>query len=209
MMRVCKALPAMCASLTLAACALPPPEKPNDICHTFDERAIWLSAALAAEERWNIPSSIIMAFIHQESSFISDAQPGGARNWLERLNPWDRPASSAYGYAQALDGTWGDYKKETDRKFALRSNFGDAVDFIGWYNDKSARTLRIRRDDAYRLYLAYHEGHTGYRRGSYGKKPKLLKIARRVDRRKRAYARQLRACADDLDNPWYVPNFYL
>ena len=46
---------------------------------------------------------------------------------------------------------------------ADRDDFGDTIDFIGWYNNVSNEQLGIDKQDAFRLYLAYHEGHGGYR----------------------------------------------
>jgi hypothetical protein len=43
-------------------------------------------------------------------------------------------------------------------------------------------------------YLAYHEGQTGYARGSYRNKSWLLKVANKVDRRSSMYRRQLKGC---------------
>ncbi|MFT5349680.1 MAG: hypothetical protein ACI909_002229 [Planctomycetota bacterium] len=70
----------------------------------------------------------------------------------------------------------------------------NALDFIGWYNDKSHRQLGISRWNAKHLYLAYHEGRGGYSRGSYKNKPALLKIAERVERTAADYATQLKQC---------------
>lgn len=208
-MRIHRPVVVLAAALLVGACAQPPPTTPNDVCQIFEDRKGWLKAARSAEKRWNIPASVAMAFIHQESSFINDARPPSKKTKILWFIPYEVPVTTAYGYSQALDGTWDDYKKDTDRTFARRTNFKDSIDFIGWYNDKSARSLGIRRTDAYRLYLAYHEGRTGYRRGSYRQKPDLIKIARRVDKRRKLYAKQLKACARKLGNPWYIPNFYL
>ena len=46
---------------------------------------------------------------------------------------------------------------------------GDALDFIGWYNDTSHRRLGLSKGDAYSLYLAYYSGHGGYARGTWKK----------------------------------------
>ena len=53
-----------------------------------------------------------MAFILQESSYIQGAKP--ERTKLLGFIPWKRK-SSAFGYAQALDGTWERYKKEAKK----------------------------------------------------------------------------------------------
>ena len=77
------------------------------------------------------------------------------------------PRSSAYGYAQALDGTWDDYRQATGRRGADRDDFADASDFIGWYMNEAAPGERLAPHDAYNQYLAYPEGKAGYARGSY------------------------------------------
>ena len=102
--------------------------------------------------------------------------------------------SSAYGYAQALDGTWDEYRKETGRRFASRDNIGDATDFMGWYMNNTRERTGIPLNDARNQYLAYHEGQTGYLRGSYKGKTWLLNKADRLQERANMYQRQLRNC---------------
>ena len=137
------------------------------------------------KRRWGIPVEVQLAIIRNESSFRHDARP---------RSPSGGYASSAYGYPQAIDGTWEWYRDETGKRWAKRTNFADAADFVGWYANRSQRTLGISPKDAYNQYLAYHEGHTGFRRGSYRKKPWLQRYARQVDRHARAYAAQLNRC---------------
>ena len=118
-----------------------------------------------------------MAFVRHESSYRHNAKP--AYDWFLFI-PLGRP-SSAEGYAQIQDPAWQDYKKETGGLFKSRSDMEDALDFIGWYNNKSNKLLGISKWDPKQLYLAYHEGHTGYKRGTYRNKPDLIGIADRVD----------------------------
>ena len=49
--------------------------------------------------------------------------------------------------------------------------------------------------DARNQYLAYHEGHTGYARGSYRSKSWLLSVANKVDARADLYQAQLATCS--------------
>jgi hypothetical protein len=105
-------------------------------------------------------------------------------------------SSSAYGYAQAQDPAWQEYTDAIGYRAARRSNIRDALDFIGWYNDVSHQRLGLPKTDAQRLYLAYHEGHGGYARGSWRNKPQLQTIARRVAQRADTYATQLAGCED-------------
>ena len=73
----------------------------------------------------------------------------------------------------------------------------DALDFVGWYNHKTWKELGIDRTDAYRLYLAYHEGRGGYRRGTWKGKPEVQRYARRVSETTRSYQSSSRAARND------------
>ncbi|MNN39648.1 hypothetical protein D3C81_1536950 [compost metagenome] len=115
-----------------------------------------------------------MAIMKQESSFVADALP--PRDYLLWVIPWGR-VSSAYGYAQAQDPVWGEYKDATDNG-GSRDNFDDAIMFIGWYTTGTRSQLGISQWDAYNQYLAYHEGRGGYSRGSYRSKPWLMQVVK-------------------------------
>ncbi len=133
----------------------------------------------------------MMSFIYQESSFKARAKP--PRTKILWVIPGPRPAS-AYGYSQATKETWRAYKRSTGRGGADRNDFDDAVDFIGWYNDQSQRRNSIPKTDAYKLYLAYHEGQGGYAKGSYRNKQWLKDVARKVANRSSTYRTQLDKC---------------
>ena len=102
--------------------------------------------------------------------------------------------SSAYGYSQALDGTWEEYQRLEGGRGARRDDIRDATDFMGWYFLETQRELGISLADARNQYLAYHEGRAGYRRGSYNQKSWLLKVSNDVASRAVLYDTQLRAC---------------
>ncbi len=181
--------------LLLAACATAPPRNINDACAMFSEYDDWYPDARAASRRWNVPVPVLLAIMHQESAFRADAQP--PRTWYLGFIPGPRP-SSAYGYSQALDGTWARYTAATGRSGADRDDFAAAMDFIGWYVDETARRNRIARNDAYNQYLAYHEGQEGFAQGSYRSKPWLMERARRVRQQADRYRDQLRRCESRL-----------
>ena len=185
-------------SLMLCSCSVAPPKNIDNVCAMFDEYYDWYRAAKDVSRRYKIPESVTMAFIHQESKFISNNRP--PRKWYLGFIPGPRP-SSAYGYAQALDGTWKEYKRKTGRWSADRDDFDDAVDFIGWYNRQSIKRIGLPAHDAYSLYLAYHEGAGGFIRGTYKKKAWLKKVAAKVQRRANMYQQQLVSCRKELDNP--------
>lgn len=194
-----KLLPATSALLLatgLLGCASSPPKNPENACAIFEEKPRWYKDARKAERKWGTPVQIQLAILRLESSFRSDAKPRRAE--LLGLPLWWR-ISSAYGYPQAKDGTWDWYKDKTGNRRADRDDFGDACDFIGWYTDVSQRTLGISKWDGYNQYLAYHEGHGGWQRGTYRSKPWLIERARVADRYARTYGEQLRSCRDRLD----------
>jgi hypothetical protein len=183
----------------VSGCTTSPPQNLDDVCDIFDEYYDWYSAAKEVEKKYGIPIGVSMAFIHQESKFVEDARP--PREWFLWIFPGSRP-STAYGYTQALNGTWSEYQKNTGQWSADRDDFIDAVDFVGWYNQKTMKRTGIKKHDAYRLYLAYHDGAGGYLRGTYKKKPWLMKVSRKVDRRAKMYNRQLVQCRSTLDSGW-------
>jgi hypothetical protein len=188
---------ALAALLLAGGCASQPPQQTGNICDIFRERPEWYEDTAAAEKRWQVPVSVIMAIIKQESGFYSDAKP--PRTTCLFIFPGPRP-TSAYGYAQALDATWEDYRSRAGRAFADRDDFRDAADFVGWYCHLSRIRCGIPKTDAYRLYLAYHEGHAGYNRGSWKKKAWLRRVARSVERQTQRYRKQLARCKAEFEN---------
>lgn len=180
------------SALCLASCMPPdPPQNVDNICKIFKEYPKWRRATQKVARRWHVPVEVQMAIIHQESRFRAQAKP--PRTKILWIIPWTRP-SSAYGYSQALDSTWDRYKDKSGWLFSSRDSFGDAADFIGWYANQAHIRAGISRNDAYALYLAYHEGVGGYQRKTYLRKPWLIKVARKVARRASIYRAQLANC---------------
>lgn len=174
-----------------AGCATVPPDNPENICQIFQEKPGWRRAALRTEKKWGVPPQIALAMVYQESGFRHDARP--PRRYLLGFIPWRRP-SSAYGYAQAKNETWADYKREAGGMLASRSNFRDALDFMGWYIDKAQRLNGTSKWDAYGQYLNYHEGWAGYRNRSYESKPWLKNVAAKVQQRAERFGSQYQSC---------------
>lgn len=182
--------------LSLTACVSPPPPSDLDnVCNIFKEYPKWYTHAKDVERRWKVPIPVQMAIIHQESKFVAHAKP--PRQKLLGFIPWKRP-TTATGYAQALHGTWNEYKQTNGGVLSSRHNFSDGVDFIGWYANLAHRRAGINRSDAYPLYLAYHEGIGGYQRKTYLKKAWLLPVARKVKARSQLYTMQLNSCRGSL-----------
>lgn len=181
-------------------CVSSPPRHLDNICHIFDEKDGWYKDAKKASKKWGTPISTNMAIIHQESRFVPKAKP--PRKKILGFIPGARKSSS-YGYSQAKKDTWDWYKKTTGHRGADRDDFDDAIEFIAWYNSVSIDRSGISAKSTYHLYLAYHEGHGGYGRGSYKNKKWLKAVAQKVQRRADMYAGQLAKCEKRLDSSWW------
>ncbi|KIC45264.1 MAG: lytic transglycosylase [Ruegeria sp.] len=180
--------------LLLASCgggSKQPPSRLNDACSIAREKPDYIKAFQRTERKWGVPVHVQMATIYQESRYKHDART--PHRYVLGVIPMGRQ-SSAYGYSQALDGTWKEYQRETGKRRAKRDRIRDASDFIGWYMNKSYERNGIHPTDTRNQYLAYHEGHTGYARGSYNRKSWLLNVAGDVDARAQMYQTQLAGC---------------
>ncbi|MBI4357481.1 MAG: hypothetical protein HY559_06360 [Gammaproteobacteria bacterium] len=185
----------------LAGCATfspptPPPRSSHDICGLFLEEPNWYKGAREAYLKWGIPIYIQAAIIYQESAFRPHIRPPRIR--MLGLIPLMRP-SSAYGYAQVLDGTWRWYQEKTNRLSASRHKFEDVADFIGWYNAITVQKNGVSKEDAYHQYLAYHEGHRGFQEKTYSEKAWLMQAAQNVHQRALVYQKQLDQCGAQLE----------
>ncbi len=178
-------------TLLLSACSSIPPKSSHNVCAVFSQQPEWRYEAELASRRWHVPVTVLMAIMYHESSFVADAKP--PRPWVLGIIPWFR-SSSAYGYAQAKDETWADYLAATHNLNKDRDDFADAIDFIAWYCQLSQRKLKISANDAKRLYLAYHEGHTGYLRKTFMRKPWLIHYAEKVAATSTQFQAQLTTC---------------
>lgn len=167
------------------------PRNLENACAIAAERPAYLRAMKKAERRWGVPVHVQMAAIHQESKFVGDART--PHQYALGVIPIGRQ-SSAYGYSQALDGTWEEYVKETGNRRARRDDIGDATDFMGWYMHGSSQRLGISKGDATSQYLAYHEGRSGFARQSYLSKSWLVRVAGQVGQRAARYRTQLASC---------------
>lgn len=191
--------------ISLGACSTAPPRNPDNICDIFREKRGWYKDAHKASKRWESPIPVMMAIMHQESRFVSDAKPP-RKFWLGFI-PAGR-MSNAYGYPQAKTETWKWYMQKTNQRGADRDDFDDAIDFIGWYNNVSRRSLGLAVTDTHSLYLAYHEGHGGFKRKTYNAKAWLKRVASKVSAKAQSYQTQLAHCESKLSKgSWFFGLF--
>ncbi|TQS70274.1 lytic transglycosylase [Rhodobacteraceae bacterium] len=168
-----------------------PPSNLENACEIAREKPRYYSAMKKTERRWGVPVYVQMATIHQESKFVGNAKT--PFRYALGVIPLGRQ-SSAYGYSQALDGTWDEYRDQAGSRRAKRDKIQDATDFMGWYMDQSSKSLGISKTDARNQYLAYHEGRAGFARGSHRAKPWLMAVSRKVESRSMMYRSQLASC---------------
>lgn len=167
------------------------PRDLDNACAIIAERPQYYRAMRDTERKWGVPVHVLMATIHQESKFVGNART--PHQYVLGIIPVGRQ-SSAYGYSQALDGTWEEYQDDQGRRNARRDRISDATDFMGWYMYNSQQRLGIPLADARNQYLAYHEGRSGFARGSYNGKPWLIEVSARVASRAERYRAQLAQC---------------
>jgi len=175
------------------------PQNTTNSCSIFNERYLWYKHAKKTEQKWGTPIYIQLAIIKMESDFDWLAKP--PRQKLFKIIPFKRPSSS-FGYSQAVNGTWEQYKNETGNKLATRTRFKDSVDFIGWYTNKTESLLKISKKDAFRQYLAYHEGWSGYK--NYKNNQKVIALAKKVEKQSNKYKSQLQDCQKRLNKNKYI-----
>ena len=175
------------------------PQNTSDGCSIFSERYLWYKHAKKAEKKWGTPINLQLAIIKMESDFDWLAKP--ARQKLFKVIPYKRPSSS-FGYSQAIDGTWKQYKNETGNKYALRTRFKDSVDFIGWYTSKTEKILKISKKDTFKQYIAYHEGWGNYK--NYKSNQKVILLAKKVENYSNKFKKQLNKCSKSLTTRKYI-----
>ena len=175
------------------------PKNTSSSCSIFNEKYLWYKHAKSTEKKWGTPIYVQLAIIKMESGFDWLAKP--QRQKLFKIIPFKRPSSS-FGYSQAVNGTWEQYKSETGNNLATRARFKDSVDFIGWYTDKTESLLKISKEDAFRQYIAYHEGWGGYK--NYENNKKVIVLAKKVKKQSDNYKSQLQKCQKRLNKNKYI-----
>ena len=185
--------------LILTSCSSIPKKGTTDACSIFSERYLWYKHAKKTKQKWGTPIYIQLAIIKMESDFDWLAKPD--RKKIFKVIPYKRPSSS-FGYSQAVKGTWEQYKRETGNKLATRARFKDSVDFIGWYTNKSETILNISKKDAFKQYVAYHEGWGNFK--NYKKNKKVIGLAKKVEKQSNIYKKQLLNCKNLLSKNKYI-----
>ncbi|WP_150467353.1 transglycosylase SLT domain-containing protein [Francisella sp. SYW-9] len=155
----------------------------RNICQVLKHHPSWRNSLIKADKRYNISPAFTLAVIHQESKFHANAK---------------NRHSSAFGYAQAVDGTWRIFQKDVE-PYAKRNDFNDSVEFIDWYMAQLAHKLHIKTSNSFDLYLAYMLGEGGYRDymdNSYKSSSMLHReaIAAKVRLKSQVYSLELKDC---------------
>lgn len=156
----------------------------NDICQILQNHNTWTKSLKESQNLYGISPAFIMGLMRQESNFQSHAK---------------NKTSSATGFSQALDNTWGSYQKSVSSS-ANRTSFDDSAKFIGWYMSGMSKSINVKKTDYQSLYLAYMMGPTGfknYKKGTFKNKNNLkhfISISKKVKSYTDTYQQQLRSC---------------
>ena len=70
------------------------------------------------------------------------------------------------------------------------------------YTNKTEKILKISKEDAFRQYLAYHEGWGNYK--YYKKNKKVIGLANKVENQSKIYKQQLSKCKNSLNKKKYI-----
>jgi hypothetical protein len=167
------------------------PRNLENACDILTERPQYARAFRNAERKYGVPTPTLMAMIYQESKFIGNNRP--PHRYALGVIPVGRQ-SSALGYSQALDGTWAEYQRDVGGRRADRTDIHSAADFMGWYMTLTVKETGVPLNDTRNQYLAYHDGRSGYMRGTWRSKSWLIRVANEVHQRGTLYDQQLRAC---------------
>ena len=114
-------------------------DKSTGVCEIISQYSGWNKSLKKAQDNYNLSPAFAMAIIYQESKFDANASS---------------KYSSAYGYAQAINGTWKHFQKDVKTN-AKRNNFDDSVQFMGWYMSSLSKSLKLSMSDSTNLYIAY------------------------------------------------------
>ena len=107
--------------MVVAACShRAPPAQIENACSIFSQYPNWRRATERAERRWGISQGTQLAFVNRESSFVADARPPRTRRLFVLPGP---RASSAHGYAQALDSNLGLVSRANGQSLCPQNRF--------------------------------------------------------------------------------------
>ena len=188
----------------IVACSSTDLKNTADSCIIFDQKKNWYKSTKKSYDKWNVPIALQLAIINQESSFQQFAKP--KRKKFLWFIPGNRP-TTAFGYAQVTNPTWNWYKLSNGKKNVSRANFSDVTDFIGWYSEQSTKILGISKNDFYNQYLAYHEGHGGWKKETFKSKKWLIDVAKKVETVANKYNNQLKQCENELNKKGFFGIF--
>jgi hypothetical protein len=73
---------------------------------------------------------------------------------------------------------------------------------LGGIQVKSSSILNISKTDAFKQYVAYHEGWGNYKH--YKKNKKIINLAKRVEKQSNVYKNQLKECSSSLSRNKYI-----
>ena len=141
-----------------------------DISKFYLEHPGWYQRHAQIAERSNVSMAEALSIIEIESGFHPNASGG----WFWGF--FNKPKSSAKGYAQALDGAWSDYLQARGHRLSSRYDYMSSVEFVHWYIDKYAN--KFREHNPIEHYLLYYNGPGNYAKGHLSNHKKAEQVAK-------------------------------
>ena len=162
----------------------------NNICRFLEDNP-YMNQVISSENISNAQQATILAIIHHESAHQPQARP--VKKWI--IKPWIPWSyySSAKSYAQITQPTWQDFSKTRTFKPNINA-YMDNISFIIWYFDKNKKVLGTKKDTISECYLIYHEGPSGYRKGTQSFSLALKQYALKVEHTGKIYLKALKKC---------------
>jgi hypothetical protein len=185
------------ACLLLASCTTTPPRNVDDACAIFAEYGDWFADAKAASQRWGCRSRYCWRSSIRNRPFAPTPEP--PRTWYLGFIPGPRP-SSAYGYSQALDGTWDRYTAATGNVMApiATSSPMPWISSAGTSTKPPCATASPNVATPITNIWLITKARAALPRALTGKKPWLMERARKVSRQAARYGSQLARCESQL-----------
>ena len=78
----------------------------------------------------------------------------------------------------------------------------DNISCKKWYTKKTNSILKIPLNDAFKQYIAYHEGWGNYK--NYKKNKKVIGYAKKVEKQSKLYKKQFSKCGNSFRKKKYI-----
>ena len=188
-------------ALAAAGCTPSVPDRQQDLCAVFHQHPDWFDYAREAEDTWDVPIHILMAFVHHESRL---SERCAAAPQVRSLGHPMGPRLVRQGVRPGAGPGLGGLHERARFLLAQPLGHGRRPRLHRLVQPRDVARAGDRQDRRAQPLSRLSRGPHGYRRGSYKAKPALQRIARRVAETASSYEAQLERCESDFRcDAWY------